>query len=712
MPAPPNSAQKAANQAAMDAAKTGNTSKGATGAGSKAGGIGGGKPGGAKSSGAAPGAKSPSSGYSGPKGTPAGGLNAAAKNAAAAAGARSAGYSGPKGTPAGGLNPAARGAAGKAGSILSNPSKVSQSIGAGPPRSPRFADPGVAGVPGGLLGRNQQILGGRLIGVVGGAAARSKKGQPFAGMTTRTLSQTIALADHLRSLGYGPLNITSAYRSQDVQNALRAANPAAARAGRIAKNSDHTRGTAIDISVPGMTNADLARAAAAFGGFSKVMGYGKPSNPQGSHIHASVGAGPTRGLGSIGGQRVSSLISGGVAPAAAPSPSLAAAPQADPRARALPQPKPANPGSAVLDSRLAAAKAGMPQVRASPVPAPREQVNGYLGGMPSLTPARPTVASTGFPAEDAPPSVFPGRPETPGSFPAATRPQSTFPARPAYPGSFPAEDARPSTFPARPAGVPGQKPARAPVSTFPGRPTFPGSFPAEDRQPSTFPARPEVPGSFPAARPQSTFPARPTFPGAFPAAKPPRNPASGMSFNPDLPGKMPGPERSRSPFVDGPEDGLLSAMPEDDPMDPVGDYDNPPRSFVGIPPSGFPRKTPAPQGGGFFAGLGKTLKKVAESGPVKQAKKAAGMVVDNINNPLLGLVRPPGPDNPVLGGGEGRPLRGGDKGNLPTQWTGGESPSQVANMQQHVEEVLRGYFVNVPGQQYPQYTTGPVEGAA
>jgi hypothetical protein len=49
-----------------------------------------------------------------------------------------------------------------------------------------------------------------------------------------------------------------------------------------------------------------------------------------------------------------------------------------------------------------------------------------------------------------------------------------------------------------------------------------------------------------------------------------------------------------------------------------------------------------------------------------------------------------------------------DRGrNLPTQWTGHESESQVAAMAKNVEEVLRGYFVQIPGQQYPQYTTGP-----
>ncbi|HYF36223.1 MAG TPA: hypothetical protein VD994_13095, partial [Prosthecobacter sp.] len=416
------------------------------------------------------------------------------------------------------------------------------------------------------------------------------------------------------------------------------------------------------------------------------------------------------------------------------------------------------PAKSDLEGQIASLQAQQPG-RASQIPTPREQVGGYLGGVVGNMPQ---------------PSSFPGRPmEMAGAFPAQ-RGSTNFPGRPGeMQGAFPAEDAQPSTFPGRPMEMAGAFPAsrttqvpgmakyglspyqgsesaamvaasverarkeqaaldqakmqgrnpfdvqktdnsaalaqiakeaednrrrteiasamqgglpnlmnniratppstnvldltkpydplssiRSPSrvqSMVAGRPEFPGAFPAEDASPSTFPGRPEFRGpGFPAA-PQmaSTFPGRPEFPGAFPAAK---------------------------------------------------SYENPARSFAGIPSSGFPQQ-PA-TGGGFFAGLGDIVNKgkAAVSGVVDATKPVAQLAWDNLNNPLLGLVRPADPRDPNRTNNADRPV----------QWTGNEPPEQVAAMQQEVEEVLRGYFVQVTGQQYPQYTTGyfPVEGTA
>ncbi len=54
------------------------------------------------------------------------------------------------------------------------------------------------------------------------------------------------------------------------------------------------------------------------------------------------------------------------------------------------------------------------------------------------------------------------------------------------------------------------------------------------------------------------------------------------------------------------------------------------------------------------------------------------------------FLTPPGPNNPTSRGGQG----GVDK--PPIQWTGREPPEMVAEMQQHVEEVLRSILAPQP----------------
>lgn len=155
---------------------------------------------------------------------------------------------------------------------------------------------------------------------------------------------------------------------------------------------------------------------------------------------------------------------------------------------------------------------------------------------------------------------------------------------------------------------------------------------------------------------------------------PPRNPIGGMSFTPGLPGQMP-------------QDGVATAEPQDDPMDPITD----------------PQPSPPQQGGGFFAGLGETVKNAVQA-PVDKAVEIGKLAWENINHPLLPLLTPPSKE--TLAERARHQATKGD-GSDRMMWTGNEPPEQVAAMQQEVEEVLRGYFVQIPGQQYPQYTTGP-----
>lgn len=80
-----------------------------------------------------------------------------------------------------------------------------------------------------------------------------------------------------------PLPVTSGFRSQAKQNALGHANPAGVAAGRIAKDSNHTHGTALDISTAGMSGEEKAKMVDALvqSGFT---GFGE----YGTHIHADM----------------------------------------------------------------------------------------------------------------------------------------------------------------------------------------------------------------------------------------------------------------------------------------------------------------------------------------------------------------------------------------------------------------------------------------
>jgi hypothetical protein len=280
---------------------------------------------------------------------------------------------------------------------------------------------------------------------------------------------------------------------------------------------------------------------------------------------------------------------------------------------------------------------------------PSMDMSGYrspmtgLGGMP--TAARPT-------------SSFPGRPEMPGALPAEDRMPSTFPGRPSVPGSYPA--ARPqSTFPGRPE-VAGSFPGAQPQS-FPGRPEFPGSFPAEDRQPSALPGRPTVPGAFPSARAPSAFPGRPDYPGSFPAED--RQPSS----FPGRPGFL-GPGFPAAPQQVA--QGIPNQPGRTNPVDTMG-----------APPAAGER--------GLFASLGEAVKEAVQA-PAKKIGDLANLAWDNINNPDLSFVTPRQPGNPLMGGGDGRGTTGSTN-----VWTGREPPQAVAQMQQHVEQVLRAYLLQM-----------------
>jgi hypothetical protein len=179
----------------------------------------------------------------------------------------------------------------------------------------------------------------------------------------------------------------------------------------------------------------------------------------------------------------------------------------------------------------------------------------------------------------------------------------------------------------------------------------------------------------------------------------PRNPIGGMSFTPGLPGQMPSPDRSRSPG------------PSDEPQIARGIPNQPGLEARYDPISGFrvPQQAPK-QGGGFFAGLGDALKNAVPDTVKQKTAQLIDTVKENIDNPALRFLTPPSADNPVLGGGEGRPLRGSDKELI--AWADRQSPERVADIQQRLDQVLRSYFIQLPGQQYPQYTTSyfPIEG--
>lgn len=105
-----------------------------------------------------------------------------------------------------------------------------------------------------------------------------------ANVDVRNLAPEVADAAGLAGEIFGrPLVLSSGYRSQAKQDGLAAANPDAANAGRIAKNSKHTEGNALDISTVGMSANEKARLVdslvqAGFTGFGEY----------GTHIHADM----------------------------------------------------------------------------------------------------------------------------------------------------------------------------------------------------------------------------------------------------------------------------------------------------------------------------------------------------------------------------------------------------------------------------------------
>jgi hypothetical protein len=154
------------------------------------------------------------------------------------------------------------------------------------PAPTRFKDPGVAGVPGGIKARNQGIFGeGRLMrtDTMGPrSTAGLKPGEPFGNMKASAIANLVSFADRLRAKGKRTPGLTSTWRSQATQDQIKAGNPLGVLKGNIANVSQHTEGFAVDLSVPGMTPAEVAKEALAHGGFGRIRGYG----PTG-HVHLS-----------------------------------------------------------------------------------------------------------------------------------------------------------------------------------------------------------------------------------------------------------------------------------------------------------------------------------------------------------------------------------------------------------------------------------------
>jgi hypothetical protein len=642
----------------MGAGRSGTSASSSGSKKSDAEGKGGTSAGGSSSSGG----KSPSGGGTGARGPTGAGGAASHTGAKGPAGApsRSPSPSSPKSGPggAGGVRTTSQGtrqsqpsARVGGGSILSSPSRVAQSAGVGF-RDPRFSDPGVMGVPGGVRGRNQGIMG-RTIDVVGAARNRYKD-TPFHGMTTPALSQAIAFGDHLRNLGYGPLNLNSAYRSQALQNALKAANPAAVARGDIAKNSQHTLGTAFDASVPGMAPSDLVREALAFGGFGRIRGYG----PTG-HVH--FGTSPVAGGGTIVSGRIAgdydprgSLSVGsfaadgrnrapGLSPDDSPTPGLADAVRTatvDPRGLMAnaPRPKPDNFGS----MNMAGYRSPMASVGGMPPSPGRMDMAGYqspmasVGGMPQ---GRPNMDMGGYNSPMASIGGMPS-PKDQARIGAETAP----PSQPALASQGPGLLASPNVNLGRPPtpnmNMQGYNSPMAGVGPLPGTPQTAGmSF---------------TPGM-------------------------PRNPIGGMAFSPGLPGQMSGPNRSRSPFVDDAQQMARYDRPRALGLE---NYQDEPKVSRANPPLGDLGKPLEPQ---KSAGLG--WRDFVPDTIEQKIDKAVPMLEKGLNWAHFATETPAHRDARLAQGLNG----GGHNQN----WTGREPPQAVAQMQQHVEQVLRAYLLQM-----------------
>jgi len=400
-------------------ASTGNTSKGGAGvssgkmgaASSQTGGVKGGSTTGNTSKG----------GYSGPKGTPAGGLNNAARAAAAASGGKTSsngGYSGPKGTPKGGLNAGAMAAAAVAQANARNAARMGGNYMSG--RSPESLAAQARAVSRGP-GVTQGTRPGGLSTPQAAQRTATSLGLAMAERYGLDPTRTVAALHQMAKTmvgevgGLPPDQQAAAARSMFNRMDLAAANPAF----RDAQYTTDPMGMlaaydANGIRVPSVRNAGYINARPGTPGYADALAavasgmspYGSLQNApeavqNATHYHNPDIANPSwgrTGATPYGAHSFSNPDFMGSTVAAARNQVLGSPGGFGTLTPANPQmPALANAGD--LASRIAALQAQQPQMGASEIPTPREQVNGFLGGMASLTPARPEPqAPTGFPA--------------------------------------------------------------------------------------------------------------------------------------------------------------------------------------------------------------------------------------------------------------------------------------------------------------------------
>lgn len=338
-------------------------------------------------------------------------------------------------------------------------------------------------------------------------------------------------------------------------------------------------------------------------------------------------------------------------------------------------------GASELDSKLAALQAKQPQIGPTSPGAflaatqPREQVNGYLGGIvgPSMNMAgysSPMLGLAGMPQAPSkmnmggytsPMAGLTGMPQAPSNMNMAGY-QSPMAGVGNVPNGFPSpalglgqgitpDAARQfSEFGAsRP--QPGPKTASnnpiGGMSFTPGLPSpmdngFVSQIAAREGPyagpPAGMPAAPYAG----AAMAQYGMAPRQGVPGPMsPLASregPYAGPPAGMPAAPaDLAGyQNPGRSFAGIPSSGYPQNGLATAQPEEDPMERVAEYD--PLGSIRAP------KAPttvaeAPPSGGLWGALQSGIGTVADtvSGAVEQAKPLAKTAWDNLDNPLLGI---------------------------------------------------------------------------
>ncbi len=247
--------------------------------------------------------------------------------------------------------------------------------------------------------------------------------------------------------------------------------------------------------------------------------------------------------------------------------------------------------------------------------------------------------------------------------------------------------------------------------------------------------------------------------GGFPTSPP----GPGMAFNPGMPGQMPGPSRSRSPYVSGDpqiaggipnqpgreayaldaqrrqwapgitEPKVANVAAPGEPMDlnppaphnygkkpgaPApgiigpSPYMNPRYSF-GVPgrPKGTLRSSVAPRGVQTAMTTALGLAGLPGAGLITDGLQALGARARQGrvgNNPGGPYTEGADHSGDYAGGSGARDsIPGNGEGG---QWTGTEPPQAVAQMQQHVEQVLASYFATTPQTQFPQYSSGQWSG--